>query len=175
MRELPTRLCGALPRGTERRQGSAKLSILARLPRFDSMKLTVRQGTPIMLKRRRKSVGLAAIIFAVIVGFASSVAGPIHAQVGDNDYVDVAVTLEVPDQSSSVAKQRLDIIVVNNGLRTAYDVEVVVDVVYPDRSYYFIDRIDQDAPTVPAGSIGSAGERQENPPVVHTRPGGAAA
>ena len=91
-----------------------------------------------MLKRRRKSVGLAAILFAVIVGFASSVAGQIHAQVGELDYVDVALTLEVPDQHNSVSDQDLDIIVVNNGLRTAYDVEVVVDVVSPDRSHYAI-------------------------------------
>ena len=60
-----------------------------------------------------------------------------HAQVGDNDYVDVAVILEVPDQFSKVLFRELNIIVMNNGTRTAYDVEVVVDIGYPEDTGHY--------------------------------------
>ena len=97
-------------------------------------------------------VSLAAVLLAVFVGFASSVAAPAHAQVSDNDYVDVAVILEVPDQHSSVTNRKLNIIVVNNGSRTAYDVEVVVDIEYPeDTGYYTSNRVDG-VIEVPVGS-----------------------
>ena len=79
---------------------------------------------------------MAAALLAVVVGFALFGAGPAHAQGGDHGYVDVAVILEVPD-SSGVPARDLDIIVMNNGSRTAYDVEVVVDIVSPAESYYF--------------------------------------
>ena len=62
---------------------------------------------PIMLKRKWKVASLATALLAVIVGFAFSPAGSINAQGGDNDYVDVAVILEFPDQHSSVTSQKL--------------------------------------------------------------------
>ena len=73
---------------------------------------------------------------------------PIHAQGGDKDYVDVGITLEVPEHEAAV-KQRLNIIVVNNGARTAYDVEVVVDIKYPKSSSYFVAQGD----AVPGGPL----------------------
>ena len=54
-----------------------------------------------------------------------------HAQDDDNGYVDVGLTLEPHDTFSAGSGFEFEIIVVNNGSRTAYDVEVVVDVEYP--------------------------------------------
>lgn len=99
-----------------------------------------------MPKRKWKMVSLTAVLLAVFVGIAFSIAAPVHAQVGDSDYVDVAVILEVPDQHSSVVTRHLNIIVVNNGTRTAYDVEVVVDVVSPENGYYYGRSLNVQAP-----------------------------
>ena len=87
---------------------------------------------------------------ALVVGFAFLGTGSAHAQGDEGDYVDVAVMLEVPDQHSSVIRQKLDIIVVNQGSTTAYDVEVVVDVVSPEEAYYF--QFFTGNPDVPVGS-----------------------
>ena len=56
-----------------------------------------------------------------------------YAQGSENDYVDVSLTLEIPDTNSN---PRPTIIVVNNGSRTAYDVVVVVDLVSPEKSHF---------------------------------------
>ena len=88
-------------------------------------------------------IALAAVLVAVAgVVFAPD---PIHAQGGDNDYVDVGLTLEVPYNSSAIHSHDLNTIVVNNGSRTAYDVEVVLEIKYPDESVYRL-------PEVPVGS-----------------------
>ncbi len=55
------------------------------------------------------------------------------AQDEERDYVDVGVSLEYPTPVLSGSRY-VDIIVTNHGARTAYDVEVTVDVVYPANS-----------------------------------------
>ena len=69
-----------------------------------------------------------------------------HAQGEDNNYVDVDLILESPSLQA-VPERKLNIIVMNHGSRTAYDVEVVVNVVYPENSSHF-----KAAPKVPVGS-----------------------
>ena len=65
----------------------------------------------------------------------------------DRDYVDVALTLAVPDDERATTQHKIHVIVVNNGTRPAYDVEVVVDVVSPDESHMEIEgRTDVQAP-----------------------------
>ncbi len=73
---------------------------------------------------------LCAALAAVVSGL-----GHVQAQEGDNDYVDVELVLEVQDTIHAGSGFEFDIIVVNNGSRTAYDVEAVVDVEYPEASY----------------------------------------
>ena len=76
---------------------------------------------------------LSIIAFAVFgSGGVILAPGPIHAQGNDNDYVDVGVTLEVPHHIDLYS----NIIVVNRGSRTAYDVEVVVGIESPGSSYF---------------------------------------
>ena len=78
-------------------------------------------------------IALAAVLVAVAgVVFAP---GPIHAQEGEKDYVDVGIILEVPSDIAGTSQQ-LNIIVVNNGSRPAYDVEVVVDIESPEKSHF---------------------------------------
>ena len=89
--------------------------------------------------------------------FAFSAPGEAQAQGDDNDYVDVAVILEPPttigrpitDWPTSL---ELDIVVVNHGSRTAYDVEVVVDIVYPEDSSHFYSSLVSGVLGVPVGS-----------------------
>ena len=69
----------------------------------------------------------------------------VHAQGADNDYVDVELILESPHEQATPIR-RLKITILNHGARTAYDVEVVVNVVYPEDSSHF-----NEAPTVPVG------------------------
>ena len=101
-----------------------------------------------------RRTGIVLIIFATVLGLAAWAgahsASSVHAQGGDNDYVDVAVILEVAEEVTSTTSQRINIIVVNQGSRTAYDVEVTVDVVEPDKSYYF--QFETTYPVVPVGS-----------------------
>ena len=99
----------------------------------------------------RISLTALAAVFAALTGafFAAHVA---YAQGGDNDYVDVALILEAPDSIGS-DKVGLNIVVVNHGSLTAYDVEVVVDIVYPESSSHFDTFNDfLAAPEVPVGS-----------------------
>ena len=82
---------------------------------------------------------------------------PIHAQGGENDYVDVAVILEPPTvigrpTASWPTDLGLNIVVVNHGSRTAYDVEVVVDIVYPEDSSHFESGRVDGVMVVPVGS-----------------------
>ena len=85
-------------------------------------------------------------ILAVIAGFAIFGTGSAHAQGEEHDYVDGGLVLEVPRDNTPSARD-LNIIVMNHGARTAYDVVVTVDVVYPDDSSHF-----GQAPSVPVGS-----------------------
>ncbi|MXX92332.1 MAG: hypothetical protein F4Y63_02615 [Chloroflexi bacterium] len=64
----------------------------------------------------------------------------------------MAVILEAPDDEDTHFGLNLDIVVVNHGSRTAYDVEVVVDVVHPTASGYFNTHRDAEAIKVPVGS-----------------------
>ena len=79
-------------------------------------------------------------------------AGTAHAQGGDNDYVDVALILEALVESGP--GRDLNIIVVNHGTRTAYDVEVVVDIEYPENSTFFSSVNDA---SIGSASVGSSG------------------
>ncbi len=72
------------------------------------------------------------------------------AQGGENDYVDVALRLEYPPLASSTTGRYVTVIVMNHGARTAYDVEVVVDIVYPEDSSHWSH--DFAVPQVPVGS-----------------------
>ena len=69
-----------------------------------------------------------------------------HAQGADNDYVDMELVLESPHEQATPIR-RLKITILNHGARTAYDVEVVVNVVYPENSSHF-----NEAPKAPVGS-----------------------
>ena len=81
---------------------------------------------------------------------------PIHAQGVDKDYVDVAVVLEVPFSTAI----KPGVAVVNNGTRTAYDVEVVVKLVSPTKSTLGLSTNPQMAP-------GSSVLRADNNRTIH--------
>ena len=85
---------------------------------------------------------------ALIAGFLPLGAGPAQAQEEDNDHVDVGLMLEFPDTPQAPLSHELNIVVVNHGSRTAYDVEIVVDVVKPEDSSLFLF-----APAVPVGEV----------------------
>ena len=67
------------------------------------------------------------------------------AQESNNDYVDVGITLEIPTTTN--VRRYVDITVANYGARTAYDVEIVADIVYPENSSHWL--LPED---LPAGS-----------------------
>ncbi len=94
-------------------------------------------------------IRLIAIV-AVLAVLAGAFRGEFVAlaQGGDNDYVDVGLILEVPsDFSGGSNSYKLDIAAVNHGSRTAYDVEVVVNILYPEDQSHFTE-----APAVPVGN-----------------------
>ena len=93
-----------------------------------------------------KVASSSVALLAVVVGFAFLGSSPAHAQGADGEYVDLAVILETPTEES-LATRDLTITVMNLGSRTAYDVEVVVVVVYPENSSYF-----EIVPEVPIGT-----------------------
>ena len=99
------------------------------------------------MTRWTRIAGLAALSLVVPVIGAIFGPGSIHAQGNDNDHVDVALILEVPDTITGSVRHDLDIVVVNQGFRTAYDVEVVVTVEYPEDTSRFLL-----VPEVPVGS-----------------------
>ena len=94
-------------------------------------------------------IAVVAVLAALISSFLDERVG--YAQGEDNDYVDVGLILEYPDSTSVVARN-VKVIVMNHGGKTAYDVEVVVEIVYPEDSSYWTS-----VPNVPAGSA-SLGE-----------------
>ncbi len=72
----------------------------------------------------------ACLLAALVVAFA--VAAPAQAQEeAEPDYVDVGLTLEIPHGGEPTSFP-VNIVVVNHGTKTAYDVKVVADVVYPN-------------------------------------------
>ena len=91
---------------------------------------------------------LAAVIAIAVLAAAFALSAPAQAQAqgadGDNDYVDVELILEVPRQDVSNRDRGLNIIVVNHGSTTAYDVEVVVNIAFPEGSSYFLAPGDYD-------------------------------
>ena len=94
--------------------------------------------SPAIIAALRKSPAwiTAAALLALVAGFAFFGTGPAYAQGAEGDYVDLELILEVRDNLSASITQRMYVIVVNHGSRTAYDVEVVVDVESPDESYF---------------------------------------
>ena len=89
---------------------------------------------------------VGALCLAVAVAFPDERVA--YAQGGDDGYVDVGLTLEVPDfVDTATVNHRLIISVANHGSRTAHDVEVVVNIVYPEDKSHF-----KQAPAVPVGS-----------------------
>ena len=112
-----------------------------------------------------------AALTAVIAAFAVLTGSPLdepaaYAQEVDRDYVDVSVILEVPDDFQASLAHKLNIIVVNHGARTAYDVEVVVKVESPDGSLF---RTAPDPSEVPVGSV-SVGPVDGKPSLTWTIP-----
>ncbi len=102
-----------------------------------------------MVPRVLSIIVLTALALCMALSGAIFAPDPIHAQESNNDYVDLGLTLEVPNTIVGVDPK---IIVVNNGTRTAYDVEIVVKVVSPQKSHFtFPDAQLQ----VPVGSLSS--------------------
>ena len=94
----------------------------------------------------------AALIAAVFVAGIDTA----KAQGGDNDYVDVGLVVEVPDNEDALLNLDLKVIVVNHGTRTAYDVVVVVNTVYPATGSPFHSS-HVGPPRVPVGSAENNG------------------
>ena len=104
-----------------------------------------------MFTRWKFLIWLTVITLAFASLAAASLGGPVaHAQGDDNDHVDVAVTLEFPDHIATSGEIPLNIVVVNHGYITAYDVEVVVNIVDPENSSHFEFR--RVPPKLPVGS-----------------------
>ena len=97
----------------------------------------------------RLRLPLAALLLAAVIAAAFLFVPPpnANAQGDEPGFVDVELTLEVPDDYSSLLYRDLNVIVVNNGTLTAYDVVVVVKIVDPSTGSRFYE-----APDVPAGS-----------------------
>ena len=126
----------------------------------------LRNTTPKTHRHRRLGKSSAAFmiaLLAVIGSFALFGAGSAHAQGEERDYVDVGLTLEVPDHVGTSASRFLNVIVVNHGSRTAYDVEVVVNIEYPEDSSYFWPPDDYETIgqflDVPIGSVSHGDDR----------------
>ena len=84
------------------------------------------------LKGAGATLAVAALLVAFAAAFAFSTPATAYAQGDDSGYVDVSLTLEVPDYRTGVRSHPISVMVVNHGSRTAYDVEVELDLVYPE-------------------------------------------
>ena len=82
-------------------------------------------------------------IGAVLATLAAAFLGePVaYAQGEEGGYADVGLILEAPEDPTAGGTHDLNVIVVNKGTRTAYDVEVVVDVEYPAKSLFHPDEV----------------------------------
>ena len=94
-----------------------------------------------------RTTGLTALLLLAALAAALVFSPPAHAQDDEDYYVDVALILEA-SEFSLPNNRSLKIIVKNLGSRTAYDVEVVVNIVMPTNSTFF--------PSVPKVPIGTA-------------------
>ena len=102
-----------------------------------------------MFAQWKHNIWLTSIVVVVAILAGAFPGGHVaHAQGEDREHVDVGIFLEVPDDPQATTVHKLNIIVVNQGSRTAYDVNVVVDVVYPTQSHFSILNL----PTVPLGN-----------------------
>ena len=84
----------------------------------------------------RLGAAAAALLCLVLAADTWPGPDPASAQGGDEEYVDVAMALEFRDTADSnfgifQNGSTLTVVVMNHGTLTAYDVEVVVDIVYP--------------------------------------------
>ncbi len=116
------------------------------------MQLIQRPSTPANLACKLLALCLLAAA-ALATAFLNQPAA--HAQQVDNDYVDVAMALEFRNrfgETTQVQGPDLTVIVMNHGSRAAYDVEVVVDIVYPTNTVWFARPSD-----VPIGSVSMVG------------------
>ena len=89
---------------------------------------------------------LPLLALALVAAVLAAGIDTAKAQGGGRDYGDVGLVLEVPDHRS-VTSRDLDIIVMNHGSMTAYDVEVLVNIAIPENSSFF-----NQVPSVPVGS-----------------------
>ena len=104
-----------------------------------------------MFTRWKFQIGLIAIAAALAVLTGAFLDERVaHAQGEDGGHVDVGIFLEVPHDIQSDNSHKLKIIVVNQGSRTAYDVEVVVAVGSPAQSH--LGDAAGELPEVPFGS-----------------------
>ena len=76
---------------------------------------------------------VAAVSAALIVTLSDQHVA--YSQGGDDDYVDVSLTLEIPNVDAKFVHS-IDIVVENKGDRPAYDVEVVLEVESPEKSHF---------------------------------------
>ena len=108
-----------------------------------------------MLTRWKRHIWLIAMVavFAGLTGAGAFPGGSAAYAQGDSGYVDVGLILEAPTHSAdSNAKVELEVIVVNHGSRTAYDVEVVLNVENPTLSHFSdLDLVGYREP--PVGSV----------------------
>ena len=81
---------------------------------------------------RARLIGMLVVCAALTGGLLGGPAA--YAQGEEGDYVDVGIFLEVQHYITAGAVHQLDVVVVNNWTRTAYDVEVVLDVEYREGS-----------------------------------------
>ena len=101
-----------------------------------------------MFTRWKFQIALIAIVTILTALAGALVNDPVvYAQGDDNGYVDVGLTLEIPNHVGDGSRHDLNIAVVNHGSRTASDVELVVEIEYPDDSSHF-----DVAPAVPVGN-----------------------
>ena len=101
--------------------------------------LTNSRGAQVVHVCDARAVGWKVLAFCLLTLAAVIMLHPATVQAqgpaGENDHVDVALTLEIPVTGRT--NRDVDIIVANNGSRTAYDVEVLVDIVYPANSSFW--------------------------------------
>ena len=108
-----------------------------------------------MFTRWKFQIGLTAI--AVVLAALSGAffdEGVAHTQGEERDYVDVGLILEIPDMDYFGGRY-LNVIVVNHGSRTAYDVKVEVRIENPKDSIYF--KVDQSSVSVGTVSLSEDG------------------
>ena len=92
------------------------------------------RGRIMPAKLTGRIIGLGLLVLVAVTASFGPGGDAANAQGGDEDYVDLELTLGYVDR---VYDPDLDIIVMNHGTRAAYDVEVVVDIVSPKNTVSF--------------------------------------